>query len=51
MMPVEVIFRTGLLTDGLGTDNTLSVFASANGSSGPTVSINKSTSLIRSYYR
>ena len=31
----------GLLTDGLGTDNTLSVFASANGSSGPTVSINK----------
>ena len=31
----------GLGTDGLGTDNTLSVFASANGSSGPTVSINK----------
>ena len=26
---------------GLGTDNTLSVFASADGSSGPTVSINK----------
>ena len=31
----------GLGTDGLGTDNTLSVFASANGSSGPIVSINK----------
>jgi flagellin len=33
--------KIGALGTGLGTDNTLSVFASANGSSGPTVSINK----------
>jgi flagellin len=33
--------KIGALGTGLGTDNTLSVFASANGSSGPIVSINK----------
>ena len=41
----------GLLTDGLGSDNTLSVFASANGASGPTVSINKAASLVSTNHR
>ena len=40
----SVVGDTVIIND-LGSDNTLSVFASANGASGPTVSVNKAALL------